>query len=70
VYGERPLDDYPLIPLSDGGVYDNSALEAVWKVTKLPGIAEPLQISDLLIVSDAGAPPQYHFSLLWDSRLD
>jgi predicted acylesterase/phospholipase RssA len=61
IYGERPLEQYPLIPLSDGGVYDNSALEAVWKATKLPGIEDRLQVSDFLIVSDAGAPPHYHF---------
>lgn len=60
-YGEEPLQPFPIIPLTDGGVYDNSGLEAVWKKTPLPCRAEALNPPEFLVVSDAGAPPQYHF---------
>jgi NTE family protein len=60
-YGEEPIQSFPIITLTDGGVYDNSGLEAVWKTTPLPCRAEALSVSEFLVVSDAGAPPQYHF---------
>jgi hypothetical protein len=47
--------------LSDGGVYDNLGVEAVQKATPMPGQAQPLPVSEFLIVSDAGYPAQYRF---------
>jgi NTE family protein len=60
-YGETPLPDFDFIPLTDGGVYDNSGIEALFKRTLLPGrllLEEP----EFLLVSDGGAPPTYDFS--------
>src|SRR6185437_4667433 len=56
VYGEESLLSYPLIPLTDGGVYDNMGLEAVIKTTKIPGYEEPIEPAEFLVVSDGGAP--------------
>ena len=61
LYGESPLHDYPLIALSDGGVYDNSGLEALTKPVALPGVEERLEVADFLIVSDGGAPASLEF---------
>lgn len=61
VYGEAPLPAYPLIPLADGGVYDNSGLEAVTKAVTIPGYDELLEPAEFLIVSDGGAPANYVF---------
>jgi len=60
-YGENPLPPRKYIPLSDGGVYDNLGVEAVQKATPLPGLAQPLPVSEFLIVSDAGYPAQHRF---------
>jgi NTE family protein len=60
-HGEEPLRSFPIIALTDGGVYDNSGLEAVWKATYLPCRTEAMKVPEFLVVSDAGAPPQYHF---------
>jgi hypothetical protein len=62
VYGEPPLPPYPLIPVNDGGVYDNSGVEALIKPVALPGLAGLLEPAELLIVSEAGAPAKYRFS--------
>lgn len=61
IYGEVPLPDFPLIPLADGGVYDNSGLEALTKAVKIPGYDELIEPAELLIVSDGGAPANYDF---------
>lgn len=61
LYGESALREYPLIPLSDGGVYDNSGLEALGKPIKVPGLDELIEPADLLIVSDGGLPTPYEF---------
>lgn len=61
IYGEAPLPAYPLIPLTDGGVYDNSGLEAVIKPVKIPGYDELIEPAEFLIVSDGGAPANYVF---------
>jgi NTE family protein len=61
IYGEAPLREYPLIPLTDGGVYDNSGLEAVTKPTRVPGHDELIETAELLIVSDGGTPALYEF---------
>lgn len=62
IYGEAPLKHYPLIPLTDGGVYDNAGLEAVVKPVLLPGLRDDLEIAEFLIVSDGGAPGSYTFN--------
>lgn len=61
VYGEKPLQPRRFIPLSDGGVYDNLGVEAVHKPTQLPGRTHAHQLSEFLLVSDAGYPAQYRF---------
>lgn len=61
IYQESPLSEYPLIPLSDGGVYDNSGLEALTKSVKVPGYDELIEPAELLVVSDGGAPANYEF---------
>jgi hypothetical protein len=38
VYGESPLPEYPFVPLTDGGVYDNMGLEALIKRISIPGL--------------------------------
>jgi NTE family protein len=63
IYGEFPLPEYPLIPLTDGGAYDNSGLEAIIKTVKLPGHDELIEPADLLVVSDGGAPANYNFDV-------
>ena len=59
-YGEAPLPDFDFIPLTDGGVYDNSGMEALFKRTLLPG-SLLLEEPEFLLVSDGGAPPKYDF---------
>jgi NTE family protein len=59
-YGETPLPDFDFIPLTDGGVYDNSGMEALFKPTQLPG-GQLLEKPEFLLVSDGGAPPKYDF---------
>jgi NTE family protein len=59
-YGETPLPDFDFIPLTDGGVYDNSGMEALFKPTLLPG-GKLLEKPEFLLVSDGGAPPRYDF---------
>lgn len=61
VYGEKPLPRYPMIALTDGGVYDNLGVEVVWKKSILPGETEQLNVPKFLIVSDAGYPAQFRF---------
>jgi len=61
VYGEKPLPEYPIVALTDGGVYDNLGVEVVWKKSILPGGTEQLNIQRFLIVSDAGYPAQFRF---------
>ncbi|UWZ85260.1 patatin-like phospholipase family protein [Occallatibacter riparius] len=60
VYGEDSVPNYPLIPVTDGGVYDNLGVEAIGKQTILPGIGR-VAAPEFLIVSDAGYPAQYKF---------
>lgn len=62
IYQESPLPEYPLIPLTDGGAYDNSGLEALTKTVKVPGHDESIEPAELLVVSDGGAPANYEFS--------
>jgi hypothetical protein len=62
LYGEPELRNYDLIPLSDGGVYDNSGLEVLIKSVKVPGNDERLELSEFLVVSDGGAVPNYRFN--------
>jgi NTE family protein len=57
VYGEDPLPEYPFVPLTDGGVYDNMGLEALIKTIGIPGLDETLEPAEFLVVSDGGAPP-------------
>jgi NTE family protein len=59
-YGETPLPDFDFIPLTDGGVYDNSGMEALFKPTLLPA-GRMLEKPEFLLVSDGGAPPRYDF---------
>lgn len=61
VYGEEPLKEYPIIPLTDGGVYDNLGIEVVLKPARLVGMAGQIAIGEFLVVSDGGYPPQYRF---------
>jgi NTE family protein len=61
IYGESALPVYPLIPLTDGGVYDNSGLEVVTKAVRIPGYDDLVEPAELLIVSDGGAPTNYEF---------
>jgi NTE family protein len=61
IYQESPLPEYPLIPLTDGGAYDNSGLEALTKTVKVPGHDESIEPAELLVVSDGGAPANYEF---------
>jgi NTE family protein len=63
IYQESPLPEYPLIPLTDGGAYDNSGLEALTKTVKVPGHDELIEPADLLVVSDGGAPANYEFDV-------
>jgi NTE family protein len=62
VYGERDLPHFPLIPLSDGGVYDNNGLEVLIKPVSVPGMDDRLETADFLIVSDGGAAAKYQFN--------
>ena len=62
IHEEDLLEPYPLIPLSDGGVYDNSGLEAVCKAVKVPGYEELIEPAELLVVSDGGSPARYQFN--------
>lgn len=62
VYGERELPYFPLIPLSDGGVYDNNGLEVLIKPVSVPGIKDRIEVADFLIVSDGGAVAKYRFN--------
>ena len=59
-YGETALPDFDFIPVTDGGVYDNSGMEALFKPTLLPG-RKLLEKPEFLLVSDGGAPPRYDF---------
>jgi NTE family protein len=59
-YGEPQLPDFDFIPLTDGGVYDNSGMEALFKPTLLPGGIQ-LEQPQFLLVSDGGALPKYDF---------
>jgi NTE family protein len=56
VYGESPLPEYPFVPLTDGGVYDNMGLEALIKRISIPGLDEALDPAEFLVVSDGDAP--------------
>lgn len=49
------------IPLTDGGVYENSATEVLIKPTPLPG-GKVLEPADFLLVSDGGYPAEYRFT--------
>jgi hypothetical protein len=60
VYGEEPVPNYPLIALTDGGVYDNLGVEAIGKQSILPRVGR-ITAPEFLIVSDAGHPAQYEF---------
>lgn len=60
VYNETPVPNYPLIAVTDGGVYDNLGVEAIGKESILPGIGK-VAAPQFLIVSDAGYPAQYEF---------
>ncbi len=59
-YVETALPDFDFIPVTDGGVYDNSGMEALFKPTLLPG-RKLLEKPEFLLVSDGGAPPRYDF---------
>lgn len=61
IYGEAPLAPHPIIPVTDGGVYDNMAVEVVTKESVLPAVRQPLRIPEFLVISDAGYPAQYSF---------
>lgn len=60
VYNESPVPNYPLIAVTDGGVYDNLGVEAIGKQSILPGIGK-IAAPEFLIVSDAGYPARYAF---------
>jgi NTE family protein len=62
LYGETELPHFPLIPLTDGGVYDNNGLEVLIKPVSVPGVEERVETADFLVVSDGGAIPQYRFN--------
>jgi NTE family protein len=62
LYGEGELPHFPLIPLTDGGVYDNNGLEVLIKPVSVPGLQERVETADFLVVSDGGGVPQYRFS--------
>jgi hypothetical protein len=49
-----------VIPLTDGGVYDYSGMEALFKPTLLPGGTQVDQ-PQFLLVSNCGALPKYDF---------
>jgi NTE family protein len=57
VYGESPLPEYPFVPLTDGGVYDNMGLEALINRISIPGLNEALDPAEFLVVSDGGWSP-------------
>lgn len=59
-YGEPPLPDFDFVPLTDGGVYDNSGMEALFKPTLLPDGTQVEQ-AQFLLVSDGGSLPRYDF---------
>ncbi|MCC6589055.1 MAG: patatin-like phospholipase family protein [Bryobacterales bacterium] len=61
IYGGQSIEKHPYVALTDGGVYDNLGLEVLIKTTKLPGLPEPVAPPQLLVVSDAGAPPPRRF---------
>jgi NTE family protein len=61
IYGEPALPHFEFAALTDGGVYDNSGMEALIKPTDLPG-SQRLLPADFLIVSDGGAPATYEFT--------
>jgi NTE family protein len=56
IYAEGSLPSYPIVALSDGGVYDNMGLEAVIKTTRIPGYPDAIEPAEFLVVSDGGAP--------------
>jgi hypothetical protein len=60
IYAEGFLASYPIVALTDGGVYDNMGLEALIKPTKIPGYLDDLLTAEFLVVSDGGAPPNLH----------
>ena len=62
LYGETKLPHFPMIPLTDGGVYDNNGLEVLIKPVSVPGLPERVETADFLVVSDGGAVPRYHFT--------
>ncbi|HKV92356.1 MAG TPA: patatin-like phospholipase family protein [Candidatus Angelobacter sp.] len=61
VYGETNAPHFEFAALTDGGVYDNSGMEALIKPTDLPG-SQRLLPAEFLIVSDGGAPATYGFT--------
>lgn len=61
IYGETALPHFEFAALTDGGVYDNSGMEALIKPTDLPG-SHRLFPAEFLIVSDGGAPATYGFT--------
>lgn len=60
IYAEGFSASYPIVALTDGGVYDNMGLEALIKPTRIPGYCDDLLPAEFLIVSDGGAPPNLH----------
>ena len=62
IYGEKEMPHFPLIPLTDGGVYDNNGLEVLIKRVSVPGLEEELEVADFLIVSDGGAVASNRFN--------
>jgi len=60
IYSEAPLPERQIIPLTDGGVYDNMGLEVLTKNTEIP-VDDVVDVSRLLVVSDAGYPAQFRF---------
>ncbi len=60
IYSEAPLPERAIIPLTDGGVYDNMGLEVLTKPTPIP-VDETLDVSQMLVSSDAGYPAQFRF---------
>jgi NTE family protein len=62
VYGEPPLPIPASIPLTDGGVYENTGTEVLMKETLLPGNII-LPQAEFIIVSDGGYPSKRQFGL-------
>ncbi|HEY2092715.1 MAG TPA: patatin-like phospholipase family protein [Thermoanaerobaculia bacterium] len=59
VYGEQALPLPALMPLSDGGVYDNLGVEVATKTTLVTG--RTVSVPEFLLVSDGGFPAQQRF---------